>query len=341
MIKKILILILILLAAAAAVGYVLYGKFFEAATAFSGREKVVFVRTGSDFSDLKETLKADSVLQDFTLFDILAERKKFSSPKPGRYAVKAGASINDIINLLRSGNQTPVRVTFNQSRKVENVAGKVSTYLEQDSTAFAQYLTDPARPEEFGFSPQAYPSMFIPDTYEFYWNTTPEAFAKRMKKEYDLFWTGERKAKADALKMTPLEVVTLASIVKEETAKRDEAPKIAGVYLNRLRIGMALQADPTLKFALNDFTIKRLLHEDKEVESPYNTYKYTGLPPGPINLPERTYIDAVLNAESHNYIYFCAKADFSGYSNFSTSLEQHKVYAREYHRALNKNRIFR
>jgi len=321
--------------------YVVYGKFFEPITGFSGNKKLVLVPTNSDMPALREILLTDSVIPDFTLFDLLAEQKKFTTPKPGRYTIKNDASLNDIINLLRSGNQTPVRVTFNQARKVENVAGKVSRYFEQDSAAFAQYLTHPDRPAEFGFSPQTYPTLFIPDTYEFYWNTTPEAFVSRMKKEYDLFWTGDRKAKADALKMSTMEVVTLASIVKEETAKRDEAPKIAGVYLNRLRIGMALQADPTLKFALNDFSIRRLLDEDKQVESPYNTYKYTGLPPGPINLPESTYIDAVLNAEKHNYIYFCAKADFSGYSNFSSTLDQHKVYAREYHRALNKNRIFR
>jgi UPF0755 protein len=318
-----------------------YADLFRPCTYFVGESKVILVPTGSTMDELKAILLADSIIVKPRRFDILAKQKKFKTVKPGRYRIPGESSISDVINLLRSGEQEPVRVTFNNIRTIPEALGKVSAYLETDSLALVDYFFNPNRSAEFGLAPETFSCMFMPDTYEFFWNTTPEGFGQRMKSEYEKFWNSERKAKAYNKGMTPEQVVTLASIVKEETAKLDEAPKIAGVYLNRLKIGMPLQADPTLKFALSDFTIRRLLEEDKKVDSPYNTYENAGLPPGPINLPEAPFINAVLNAESHDYYYFCARSDFSGYHNFSKTLAQHNAYAAEYHRALNKRGIYR
>ena len=215
------------------------------------------------------------------------------------------------------------------------MAGKVSQYLESDSLEFAAYLADTALFAKYGFSRETFTSMFIPNTYEFFWTTSPEKFTDRMKREYDDFWKGERDEKAKRMEMTRAEVVTLASIVDEETMYDDENERVAGVYINRLERGIPLQADPTLKFAMDDFTIKRILNEDKNIESPYNTYKYKGLPPGPISIPSVSAIDGVLNYENHNYIFFCAKADFSGHHAFARSLTEHNKNAREYQKALN------
>jgi len=184
-------------------------------------------------------------------------------------------------------------------------------------------------------------TLFVPNTYQIFWNIEPEKFIARMKKEYDAFWSGKRSEQAAAMGMTADEIVTLASIVQEETNKNDEKPRVAGVYVNRLKSNWLLQADPTLKFALGDFTIRRVLDTHKEIDSPYNTYKYTGLPPGPICMPDVSSIDAVLNYEQHNYYYFCAKDDMSGYHVFENTLSKHNLNARKYHNALNRARIYR
>jgi UPF0755 protein len=195
--------------------------------------------------------------------------------------------------------------------------------------------------KELGFTPPTFPVMFVPNTYEMYWTTTPANFTKRMKIEYDKFWNEERKTKADRIGLTPIEVSILASIVQEETAKNDEKPLVAGLYINRLKRGMPLQADPTIKYAVNDFTLRRVLNTHLEMDSPYNTYKFAGLPPGPINFPEITSIDAVLNFKKHNFIYMCAKSDFSGYHNFAQTLAQHNRNADAYRAALDANKIFK
>jgi UPF0755 protein len=283
----------------------------------------------------------EKVLKDVSSFDWVADLKSYPElVKPGRYAIPKGASNNDIVNKLRLGEQDPVMVTFNNVRTEEELAGKVSDDLETDSLIFLEVLKDRQLMQKMGFKKETYPAMFIPNSYEMYWTTKPESFVERMKKEYDRFWNDERMRKASAIKFTPEEVVTLASIVQAETSQNDEAAKIAGVYLNRIRKGIPLQADPTLIFALGDFSIKRVLNKHKEISSPYNTYKFAGLPPGPINYPMPNYVDAVLNADNHDYYYFCAKPDFSGYHNFSKSYSQHLIYAREYQRELNKRRIY-
>ncbi|HAZ24348.1 MAG TPA: endolytic transglycosylase MltG, partial [Algoriphagus sp.] len=201
-------------------------------------------------------------------------------------------------------------------------------------------LQDSVYIRKFDFNEETIMSMFIPNTYEVWWNTSPEALFDRMYKEYNDFWTDERKKKAAELGLNPKEVSTLASIVQAESQKKDERAKIAGVYLNRLKLNMPLQADPTLVFALGDFSLKRILNIHKETESPYNTYKYAGLPPGPINLPDINSLDAVLNYEDHDYLYFCAKEDFSGYHAFAKTLSEHNANARRYQAALNAAKIF-
>jgi len=272
----------------------------------------------------------------------VAEKKRYDRQvKPGRYKIMDGVSNNTLVNMLRSGNQDPVMLVFNNIDRLDQLAGRVSDYLEGDSAEFATFLTTGETAGRYGFDQATFPSMFIPNTYEFYWNTTPEEFTERMKEEYELFWKGERDRKAGRLEMTRAEVTTLASIVDKETLHDDENSRIAGVYINRLEKGIPLQADPTVKFALNDITRKRILNADKNIDSPYNTYRFKGLPPGPISIPSISAIDGVLNYEEHKYLYFCAKPDFSGYHAFSRTLAQHNRNAREYQKALNRNRIYR
>jgi UPF0755 protein len=329
---------LLLLLAALALGAFLawYGYTLVTAgvTAFRQDEKVVFITTPLSIDSLSLQLAADSVITSPTHFQRVAGWKKFLKAKPGRYVIKSGMSHNSIINKLRSGNQDPVRVSFNSTRTLEELAGCVGAQIAADSADLVFLLRNPNTAAEYGFTEYSFKSMFIPNTYEFWWDTDAAAFLERMKKEYDTFWTQERLDLAKAMNFSVNEVTTLASIVHAETAKRDEAPVVAGLYLNRLRIGMALQADPTLIYAHQDFSIRRVLNIHKEIDSPYNTYKYAGLPPGPINFPDPNYIDAVLKADKHDYIFMCAKADFSGYHNFSRTLDQHNVYANEYRRAI-------
>jgi UPF0755 protein len=244
-----------------------------------------------------------------------------------------------LVRMLRSGRQVPVKVTFNTVRTKEDLAEKITANLEVTKAQFLQLLQDSVYIRKFDFEEETIMSMFIPNTYEFWWNTSAETLFDRMYKEYQSFWTEERKAKAKALGLSQQEVSTLASIVQAESQKSDERPRIAGVYLNRLRIGMALQADPTLVFAAGDFSIKRLTGVHMAIDSPYNTYKYPGLPPGPINLPDINSLDAVLNTEKHDFLYFCAKEDFSGYHSFASNYNDHMANARRYQRALNAANI--
>ena len=246
----------------------------------------------------------------------------------------------EAVKLLRSGAQTPLDITFNNVRLKEELAEKICSGIAADEDRFFALLQDTAVIRSYGFNQYTIVSMFIPNTYEVYWTISEKELLDRMKTEYDRFWNDERRAKAEKIGMTPEEVSTLASIVEAESKRIDEKPKIAGVYINRLEKGMALQADPTLVYAAGDFSIKRVLNKHKEIESPYNTYKYPGLPPGPINIPPISAIDAVLNFTSHNYLYFCAKEDFSGYHNFATNLTAHLNNARRYQNALNKARLY-
>jgi len=301
-----------------------------------------FIPTGSSWEQVIDTLVRNVNIRNQRIFIWTAGKKNYPEHiKPGRYSVTGKMSYNAFVNMLRAGRQVPVKVTFNNIRNIYELAGKAGRQIEADSASIAGFLSDPANYVKDGFTRENIISVFIPDTYEFYWNTSAEGFYSRMLKEYNRFWSGERKEKAEALNLTPLEVSILASIVDDEVAKAEEKPRIAGVYLNRLRRGMLLQACPTIKFALNDFTITRVLKKHMEVDSPYNTYKHKGFPPGPIGCPSKEGIDAVLNAEKHDYLFFAAKADFSGYHNFSRTLAEHNRYAAEYQRELDRRKIFK
>ncbi len=250
-------------------------------------------------------------------------------------------SNTQLVNRLRSGEQAPVSLIFNSIRTKQQLAGRIGKQLEADSVALLKLLNDKAFVKKLGFTADNILCLFIPNTYEFFWNTGPEQFISRMAKEYKRFWNEDRTGKLEKIGLKQSEASILASIVEMESTKNDEKPIIAGVYINRLKKGIKLEADPTLIFALGDFTIQRVLNKDLQFDSPYNTYKYAGLPPGPISLPSIVSIDAVLSPVHHNYLFFCAKADLSGYHNFSATLQQHIRYAREYQAALNKMNIKR
>ena len=317
----------------------LYQKVYDPNVKKSG---MIFIPTGSDYHDVASIMIKGGYLIDQASFEWVAARKNYQSRiLPGAYKIKKGWGNNQLVNLLRSGDQTPVKVTFNNIRLKEELAGKLAHYLESDSLTFLTAFHNEKITEGLGLSKESFPMFIIPNTYEFYWNTSPQKFLDRMKWEYEQFWNESRKKKSENLGLTPLQIVTIASIVQEETNKNDEKTRIAGVYINRLKRGWPLQADPTVKFALKNFGIKRILTEFLSIDSPYNTYKYAGLPPGPINFPDSITIDAVLNAETHNFMYFCAKEDFSGYHNFAQSLAEHLRNAARYQNALNKMRIWK
>jgi len=235
---------------------------------------------------------------------------------------------------LKFGRREPVNVTFTNVRLRSELSEKITKNIGVTSREFDAALDEFVASNNEGFTRFNILSMFIPNTYQVYFNISPEDFVDRMHQEYEKFWNGQRRSKAKEIGLTPIAVSILASIVQAETVKTEEAPLIAGLYINRLKRGIPLQADPTLVYAVGDFTLKRVLNGHKEVDSPYNTYKYAGLPPGPINLPQISMIDAVLNYEKHKYIYMCAKEDFSGYHNFALTLDEHTQNARRYQRAL-------
>jgi UPF0755 protein len=302
---------------------------------------VLYIPYNSTYKQVSDSLTINDILASDKAFNWISKKKNYkSSIKPGRYQLKKGMNTNEVVNMLRAGLQSPTNVTFNNVRYKEQLAQKVSKYILADSASVAGLFENVNQIEKYGFNPETYRAMFIPETYELYWTTTAEEFAKRMKQEYERFWNTERKQKAKDINLSPVEVSILASIVQEETVKKDELKKVAGLYINRLKKGMYLQADPTIKYAVGDFTLKRVLTKHLETNSPYNTYKHVGLPPGPINFPETFSIDAVLNYEEHKYLFMCAKEDFSGYHNFAVTLSQHNRNAAKYRAALNRNNIW-
>jgi len=342
-ILKIALLLLLVSAIAAGVwSYNTYKEIYNSNVDLKGEESLfLLIPTDSKFDDLIRILDEDKYLIDIESFKKIADLKSFSNVKSGRYKILNKMSNNALIGMLRIGDQTPVNITFNNVRTIPQLAGKISKNLELDSLQLVNYFTSTEIQKKFGFNSATFISMFIANTYQVFWDISIEDLSKRMATEYKNFWNKDRIAKAKKLGLSQSEVTTLASIVQLESLKRDEQPKIAGVYLNRLRIGMPLQADPTVIFAVGDFTIKRVLKKHLEINSPHNTYKNKGLPPGPIYLASPNTIDAVLNYKKHNYIYFCAKEDFSGYHSFATNYNQHINNARRYQRALNKRKIYK
>ena len=301
-----------------------------------------YIPTGSSYEHIKEMLDNDSIVSNINTFERVAQRKNYPARvMPGRYLVIEGMSNNALVNLLRSGEQAPVRLTITNIRTVEELAVSLSLQIELDEKTVFETLTDSATIAGSGLTTPDIKLLFIPNTYEVFWNINEKQLIARMQREYNAFWNERRLARAAEVGMTPEEVGILASIVQSETNKQDEMATIAGVYMNRLSRRIPLQADPTIVYALGDFTINRVLNSHLEIDSPYNTYIYAGLPPGPINLPEPATIDAVLNFEQHDYLFFSAKADFSGYHVFARTYREHLRNAREYQQALNERRIFR
>ncbi len=322
------------------VGYKAYTG-WKGNVSLNGRKmRSFYIRTGATFADVKDSMTAGQILKNIKSFEWLADYKDYTNHvRPGKYLITDGMSNNDLINMLKTGRQEPVKLVFNNVRTKYQLAGKISKQLEADSASILKVLNDSHYLSKFGFTTDNAIVVFIPDTYEMYWNTSPTQLFEKMNASYKKFWSKDRMDKANKAGLTPIQIEILASIVQEETAQFSEMSTIAGLYLNRLNKGMKLEADPTVKFAVGDFTIKRVLKRHLEVESPYNTYKVTGLPPGPICFPDPRVIDKTLDYEKHDYIYMCAKEDFSGFHNFARTAAEHAANARKYQNALNLHNI--
>ena len=307
------------------------------------KEDLVFnIPAGANFKYVQNSLYDLGIVNDLVSFSFLSKLKRYDqSIKPGSYLLQSDMSNRDAINMLRSGDQVPIKLTYSNARSLEDLAAKIAGYLAFDSAAMMSSLSNSEVASSYGFTKETFMCMFLPNTYEVYITDQPVVILDRIYSAYKIFWNPERMAKAEALNLTPEEVIVLASIVDAETNQMDEAPTVAGVYINRLNKNIKLQADPTLIFALGDYTIKRVLYEHMQVNSPYNTYKYAGLPPGPINLPSIAAIEAVLNYEKSDYLYFCANPNFTGNHIFARTLSQHNKNARLLHLALNKKKIYK
>jgi UPF0755 protein len=318
--------------------------FYFPNTKIADTSQSIFVPTGTSFSTLKEILEPH--LRSSITFSFAAKAKRFDTPRIGHFVLKPSMGNQQIINALRSGN-TPIEVVFNNQQTIAHLAGRVAEQLELDSLSLIKEIESRYFMESVNLNREELLSLFLPNSYEMYWNVSAAEFCQRMQRENDLFWNESRESKRKRLKMSRAEVFTLAAIVNEESRKVDERPRVAGVYLNRLRRGMKLQADPTVVYAMkrqaNDFDllVRRVLYKDLEIKSPYNSYKYRGLPPGPITMPDISSVDAVLNAESHNYLFFVVDPNNPGYHLFASTYDEHLTNRKLYLRWLNENRIMR
>ena len=318
--------------------------FYFPNTKFADTSQSIFVPTGTSFATLKEILEPH--LRSTITFSLAAKAKRFDTPRIGHFVLKPSMGNQQIINALRSGN-TPIQVVFNNQQTIAHLAGRVAEQLELDSLSLTKEIESPYFMESVNLNREELLSLFLPNSYEMYWNISAAEFCQRMQRENDLFWNESRESKRKRLNMSRAEVITLAAIVNEESRKVDERPRVAGVYLNRLRRGMKLQADPTVVYAMKrqanhfDLVVRRVLYKDLEIKSPYNTYKYRGLPPGPITMPDINSVDAVLNAESHDYLFFVVDPKNPGYHLFASTYSDHLANRKVYVRWLNENRIMR
>jgi len=304
------------------------------------KDGFLYIPTGSTYQQVKDSLIKNDFLRNLQFFDIWQRQKSYQNlVRPGRYELRKGMNNRELVTILRSGKQTPTRLTFNNIRTLDQFASRVSDVLEMDSVSLMEAILDPDFLERTGLTRYNVKAIFIPNTYDMWWNIAPSQFVERMRIEHERFWNEDRRRRAAARNLTPIEVGILASIIQAETNRVSEMPTMASVYLNRLRRGMLLQADPTVKFAVGDFTLRRILHVHLRYESPFNTYIHRGLPPGPVNFPSTTSLDAVLNSPSTNYLFFCARADFSGYHVFATTHAEHVRNARLYWAELNRRGI--
>jgi len=345
-IKRILLLIVAIgIVIGGAFAYTVYTSIFSDNTSFNNDRAHLYIATGSAFNDVVADLAP--LLKDVASFTSVAQKKGYNNHvRPGHYIIKKGMSNNEIINTIRIKN-APIKVAFNNQERLQDMAGRVATQIEADSTSLITAMLDTNFLREHDFNNDTALTMYIPNSYEFFWNTSAEDFRARMLSEYKKFWNTTRLAKAAALNLTPQEVYSIAAIVQKETAKTDERARVAGVYLNRLRDGIKLDADPTVIYAVkrekNDWNmvIKRVLYKDLEVESPYNTYRNRGIPPGPIFMPDVTAIQAVLNPEKHDYYYFVADVENFGYHKFAKTLSQHNANSAAYRQWINNKGINR
>ncbi|WP_190809022.1 endolytic transglycosylase MltG [Flagellimonas sp. S3867] len=325
--------------------YQIYSAIFSPNTQFGNDEAYIYITSDASMADVKKSL--EPLLKDVLTFESVADRKGYSNNiKAGKYAITKGMNNNEIINTLRSQN-IPIKVSFNNQERLETLAGRISLQIEADSISLLKAFSDDAFLKTSGFDDDTKLCMYLPNTYEFFWNTNAQDFRDRMLKEYKRYWNENRLEKAKQLNMSPAEVMSLAAVVQKETAKADEKPRVAGVYLNRVKQRIPLQADPTVIFAIKketgnyDTIIKRVLYRDLEMESPYNTYKYAGVPPGPITMPDISSIEAVLNPEKHDYLYFVADVSNFGYHIFAKTLAQHNRNKVQYIKWLNAKKVYR
>ena len=345
-IKRLLLIIVFLgLVGGGIFAYMVYDSFFLPNTSFNNEEAYLYISSDADFTEVKTML--EPLLEDVEAFESVASRKRYTNNiKPGKYRIIRGMNNNEIVNALRIGN-IPVKVSFNNQETLPLLAGRIAAQIEADSLSLLEAMNDKSFLEEKGINSEAVLGMYLPNSYELYWNTGPEEFRDRMYKEFERYWNDERRKKAKDIGLSPDQVIALASIVHKETAKVEERPRVAGVYLNRLKRNMLLQADPTVIYAIKkvsgnyDTVIKRVLYRDLALDSPYNTYKYSGVPPGPIAMPDISAIEAVLNAEKHKYLYFVVDVENFGYHMFAETLSEHNRNKVQYVRWINGQKVNR
>jgi len=338
--KFIILLVVIIIIALGGTAWFYYLRLFGANV--TGAQEYLYIHTGENYEQVYDTLCQKGILNDTTTFNWAAHNMKYvDRVKPGKYRLHEGMSNRKLIRMLELGEQEYVTLAFHNLRLKEQFAGFVGKKLESDSTAIISLLDSADYVKQYGFTPDNVYTVFLPNSYQIYWNTSPEKFFKRMYANYEKFWTPEKRQQAADINLSPIQVSILASIVDAEALHDEEMPTIAGLYLNRLKKGIKLEADPTIIFAKHDFTIRRVLNRDKDFDSPYNTYLYNGLPPGPIMMPSINAVNSVLNYQKNNYIYMCAKEDFSGYHNFADNLAQHMINARKFQKALDERNIKR
>lgn len=319
--------------------FVVYNKYVL--SSFSDYSFRVYVRPTTTYNEIIDTLSNNVTKENVGKFKNISKFDKYENKiKPGSYLVDTWMNVFDVYRNLSTGKQTPVNVSFNNIRTIDNFSKKVSSQLMFENEDLIKALNSQAIQEKYGFTKEEFVSMFLPDTYQFYWTVSVDDFLNRMKREYDKFWNEERVKKAENLGLTPTQVSTIASIAEEETNNVKERGVVGRLYMNRVQKNMPLQADPTVKFALQDFSLRRIKNEHLKVNSPYNTYKNPGLPPGPIKIPSKTTIDSILDSEPHDFIYMCAKEDFSGLHNFAVTYKEHMQNAAKYRNALNKRKIY-
>ncbi len=327
-VKRILLILFLFIIAA---GIFLVWLFFGQNTNFSEDKKSFYIKTGSNFADVMTSLQDQQILKNPGIFKLIAKQLKYDeNVKAGKYVITKGASIYAVARILKSGKQTPVNLIINKLRTKEDLAQKIGINFECDSTQFINLLNNPDSLLKISLDSNTIMAAVIPNTYSILWNTTATKIFKKLYGAQQIFWTNDRKQKAANLKLSPTEVYTLASIVEEESTKQEDKGKIASVYLNRLNAGMRLSADPTVIFALKDWTIRRVYKKYTQINSPFNTYLNSGLPPGPICTPSIKTIDAVLNAPATSYLYFVAQPNLTGFSNFATTYQEHMAFAKQY-----------